>query len=120
VKDRLNYVLFRGAFPEVNSEGVAAGFASTQGIEGMRSNHAEAGWLTRERLLTAVLAIATLLALYVCYLVIEPFVPALAFALALAVATNRIYKALLRRFRRPTVSAAVTVVLVAQHGYEHG
>jgi predicted PurR-regulated permease PerM len=69
---------------------------------------------TRERILTAVLALLTLLVVYVNYRIVEPFVPAIAFALALAVATRVPYVWLLDRVgRRDTVAAAVAVVLVS-------
>jgi predicted PurR-regulated permease PerM len=68
---------------------------------------------TRERVLTFVLALLTLLSVYLCYLIIEPFIPAIAFALALAVATQRPFNWLRRRFRNGTWAAAVAVLLVA-------
>jgi predicted PurR-regulated permease PerM len=68
---------------------------------------------TRERVLTFVLAILTLLALYVCYLIVEPFIPPVAFALALAVATRGPYRWLKARLRKETVTAAVAVLLAA-------
>jgi predicted PurR-regulated permease PerM len=76
-------------------------------------NNESQGVFTRERLLTVVLAILTFLALYLCYLIIEPFIPAIAFALALAVATQRPFQWLRRKFKSRTVSAAVAVVLVS-------
>lgn len=68
---------------------------------------------TRERVLTTVLAILTFLALYVCYRIIEPFIPAMAFALALVVATQRPYRWLKHRVGRETPTAVIAVVLVA-------
>lgn len=70
------------------------------------------GWFTRERIMTVVLAGATLLALYICYLIVQPFVASLAFALALAVATQRPYKWLRHKTGHDTVAAAIGVVLV--------
>jgi predicted PurR-regulated permease PerM len=55
----------------------------------------------------------TFIAVYVCYLIIEPFIPAMAFALALAVATQRPYHWLKRRINRETATAGIAVVLVA-------
>jgi predicted PurR-regulated permease PerM len=68
---------------------------------------------TRERVLTSVLALLTLITLYVCYRIIEPFVPAIAFALALAVATQAPFQWLRSRIRNAPVAAAIAVVLVA-------
>lgn len=76
-------------------------------------NHDSQGVFTRERLLTIVLAILTFLALYICYLIVQPFVPAMAFALALAVATQRPYRWLCRRVKRSSASAGIAVLLVA-------
>ena len=68
---------------------------------------------TRERVLTAVLALLTLLIIYVCYRIIEPFIPAIAFAVALAIATSRPFNWLRSRLRGQTLSAAVAVLIVA-------
>ena len=69
---------------------------------------------TRERVLTSVLALLTLLTAYVCYRIIEPFVPAMAFALALAVATQKPYSWVVRRVgKRDTVAASIAVLVVA-------
>jgi predicted PurR-regulated permease PerM len=68
---------------------------------------------TRERLLTAVLALLTILALYACYRIAQPFIPPVAFALALAVATDTPFRWLRQRLGNDTAAAAVAVVLVA-------
>jgi predicted PurR-regulated permease PerM len=73
-------------------------------------NHAV---FTRDRLLTVVLAVMTAIAVYVCYLIVEPFIPAIAFALALAIATARPYAWLKRRLHREALAAAIATVLVA-------
>jgi predicted PurR-regulated permease PerM len=79
----------------------------------MAQGLASEGWFTRERVSTTTLAIATLLALYVCYRIVEPFIPAIAFALALAVTTQRPYNWLRCRVRNNTLAASCSVVLVA-------
>ncbi|MGH9629380.1 MAG: AI-2E family transporter [Bryobacteraceae bacterium] len=79
----------------------------------MTPQSSDQGWFTRERILTFALAMATLLALYFCYLLVKPFIPAVAFALALAVATNRPYLWLENRIQKESVAAALAVVLVA-------
>jgi predicted PurR-regulated permease PerM len=79
-----------------------------------RNPAASQGVFTRERVLTAVLAILTSLAIYLCYNIAEPFVPAIAFALALAVATQRPFRWIKKRVgRRQTLAAGLAVVLVA-------
>ena len=71
------------------------------------------GVFTRERVLTIVLGILTVLAIYVCYLIVEPFIPAVAFALALAVATQTPFRWLHSRIRSNVGAAAISVALVA-------
>jgi predicted PurR-regulated permease PerM len=67
---------------------------------------------TRERVLTFLLAGATLIGLYICYLIIKPFIAPIAFALALAVATQRPYDWIRSRFPNDTTAAAAAVVLI--------
>ncbi|MGE3541162.1 MAG: AI-2E family transporter [Candidatus Tectimicrobiota bacterium] len=74
---------------------------------------ASPGWLSRERALALVLLAATLLALYLCYLLVQPFLPALAWALALAVVAQPVYGWLLVHIARPGLAAALAVVLVS-------
>jgi predicted PurR-regulated permease PerM len=76
-------------------------------------NQPEDGWLSRERALVLVLLAATALAVYACYRLAQPFLPALAWALALAVVTSPLHAWLLRRLHKPTLAAAVAVALVA-------
>jgi predicted PurR-regulated permease PerM len=77
------------------------------------SDNGSSAVFTRERVLTSVLALLTLIILYVCYRIIEPFVPAIAFALALAVATQTPFNWLRRRIRSQPAAAGIAVVLVA-------
>jgi len=80
---------------------------------GLLSGPTDTKWFSRERVLTLALAAATLLALYVCYLIIQPFIPALAIALALAVSTYKPYRWLLHRLRNESWAATLAVILVA-------
>jgi len=80
---------------------------------GTSSAQNDPGWFNRGRVLTLALGIATLLALYVCYLMIDPFIPPLAFALAFAVATNKPHQWLRRRVKNNSLAAALTLLLVA-------
>jgi predicted PurR-regulated permease PerM len=77
------------------------------------SNENDQGWFSRERILILTLGIATLIALYVCYLIVQPFIPAIAIAVAVAVATKRPQAWLRRRLHSQTAAAAVSVALVA-------
>jgi predicted PurR-regulated permease PerM len=70
------------------------------------------GWLSRERTLALVLLAATAVTFYLCYLIVQPFLPALAWALALAVVASPFHAALARRIPRPGLSAALAVATV--------
>ncbi len=71
------------------------------------------GWFSRDRVLLLTLGLATLLALYLCYLIVQPFIPAVTIAVAAAVATKRPQRWLSRRLRSRTAAASVGVLLVA-------
>jgi predicted PurR-regulated permease PerM len=73
---------------------------------------ADNGWFSRERILTLTLLSITVIALYLCYLLLRPFLPALAFALALAVITHPMYRAIRRRVKWPDVAAGLAVLTV--------
>ena len=70
-------------------------------------------WLSRERVLSIVLLVATVLVVYLCYQLARPFLPALAWALALAVIAHPLHDWLARCLRQANVAAGVAVVLVA-------
>jgi predicted PurR-regulated permease PerM len=69
-------------------------------------------WFTRERILTLLLAAATLLSLYICYLIAKPFIASIAFALALAVATAGPFRWIAKRVANNSVAAAIGVIAV--------
>lgn len=71
------------------------------------------GWLSRERALGLLLMAATILSFYLCYRLVLPFVPALAWALALAVVARPIHEWIAGRVRNPDVAAGLAVVVVA-------
>lgn len=73
---------------------------------------AETGWLTRERALGLVLVIATALAFYLCYRLVRPFLPALAWALALAVVAHPLHRWVARRIQQTNIAAGLSVVIV--------
>jgi predicted PurR-regulated permease PerM len=75
-------------------------------------HEAEAGWLTRERLLVLTLLAATAVAFYLCYLIARPFLSALAWALALAIIAHPLHDWIAHRLRHPNLAAALTVVIV--------
>lgn len=75
--------------------------------------NAQGGWLTRERALILVLMLASVLAFYVCYRLAQPFLPALTWALALAVVTHPLHDWIARHVKRQTLAAGITVTIVA-------
>ena len=60
-----------------------------------------------------MLATATVLAFYVCYRLALPFLPALTWALALAVVTQPLHGRILKLTGRPNLAAALSVLVVA-------
>jgi len=70
-------------------------------------------WLPREKVLTLVLLAATALAFYVCYRLALPFLPALTWALTLAVVAQPLHGRVLGFTARPSIAAALSVLLVA-------
>ncbi|HEX8131368.1 MAG TPA: AI-2E family transporter [Pyrinomonadaceae bacterium] len=74
---------------------------------------ANAEWLTRERALIVVLAASTALAFYLCYRLARPFLPALAWSLALAVVAHPLHVWIARRVKRANIAAGLAVVVVA-------
>jgi len=68
---------------------------------------------TRERMLQFALVLATLVSLYVCFLIVRPFIPAIAIAIAAAVATQGSQIWLRSRFQSRGAAAGVGVALVA-------
>jgi predicted PurR-regulated permease PerM len=74
---------------------------------------AETGWLTRERLLALTLIVATGLAFYLCYRLVFPFLPAISWALALAVVTYPVHAWIKRHIPNNDAAAALSLLIVA-------
>ena len=68
-------------------------------------------WLTRPR--TLALVAATAIAVYRCYRLAFPFIPAITWAVGLAVLTSPLKDRLAQRIKSPALAAAATVALVA-------
>jgi predicted PurR-regulated permease PerM len=71
-----------------------------------------AGVLSRQRVHALALLGATLLGLYLCYRLAEPFLPALTWGLALAVVAYPIHKFICRHVPSPTLAAGLSVAVV--------
>ena len=73
----------------------------------------QTGVLSRPRVHAIVLLGAAALGLYICYRLVQPFLPALAWGLALAVVGYPVHKAICRRVPQATLAAALTVLTIA-------
>src|SRR5687767_606833 len=62
--------------------------------------------------MTVALFILSVLLLYVCYLVARPFLSALTWAIALAIAAFPLHRFVRRRIKVPSLAAAVTLLVV--------
>lgn len=70
-------------------------------------------WLTRERLLMLVLVGASVVVGWLCWRLVEPFVPAITWALVLTVLAHPLHERLLAMFKKwPSISAALAVIAV--------
>ncbi|HYG24406.1 MAG TPA: AI-2E family transporter [Verrucomicrobiae bacterium] len=72
----------------------------------------ESFW-SRNQLSAVVLLAATILLLIGCFLVTKPFLPALAWAVALAIIGEPAYRWIKKHVRKPGLAAALSVVLVS-------
>jgi len=73
----------------------------------------DSGWASRERLLVIVLMVVTAIVFGLCVYLVRPFLPALAWALALAVVAHPVHRWLFQRMQKANVAAGLTVALVA-------
>jgi predicted PurR-regulated permease PerM len=77
------------------------------------TTHSENGaWFTRERIMVMVLAAITIFFFYLCYQLVLPFVPALTWAVAIAVVAYPLHEWMRRRLKSKSLGAAITVLLV--------
>ncbi len=76
------------------------------------THEAQNGWFTRERVLVVVLAAITVGAFYLCYQLALPFVPAIAWALAIAVVAHPLHRWMQRRLSSKSLAAGLTVLIV--------
>jgi predicted PurR-regulated permease PerM len=70
-------------------------------------------WAPLSRIHTVVLATATVLGIYLCYRLAIPFLPALAWSVALAVLFAPLQRWLELKLHRPNLAAIVSVLLIA-------
>lgn len=68
--------------------------------------------VSRERVLVGVLTVATAAAVLLCLLIARPFLPSLAWALAIAVVTHPLHRWMARRIPSENLSAAAAVTIV--------
>ena len=70
------------------------------------------GWMTRPRALAAVLVVATAIVFWLCYCLVVPFLPALAWGLALAVIAHPVHRRIQKTISRSDIAAGYSVALV--------
>ena len=73
--------------------------------------HDNEGWFSRERALALVLVALTCLAFYFCYLLAVPFMPALAWGMALAIIAHPMHRWMEQKLARPNLAAGLSVVI---------
>jgi len=71
------------------------------------------GWWTREHALIVVLVVATALLFVLCWLLVQPFLSAIAWALALAVVAHPLHGWIERRIDKPSFAAGLAVFAIA-------
>jgi predicted PurR-regulated permease PerM len=71
------------------------------------------GWWTREHVLALVLVAATVLLLVLCWLLVQPFLSPIAWALALAVVAHPLHDWIARRVEKPGLAAGLAVLAIA-------
>jgi predicted PurR-regulated permease PerM len=87
------------------------GFADVWGMPETRAGQARV--LSRPNVQALVLLGAAAVGLYVCARLVQPFMPALAWGVALAVVGYPLHKVICRRLPYATVAAALTVLVIA-------
>lgn len=70
------------------------------------------GWFTRERVLVLALAAVTVGAFYLCYRLALPFLPAITWALAIAVVAHPLHRWMQRHLNSKSLAAGLTVLIV--------
>lgn len=71
------------------------------------------GWWTREHALIVVLVVATALLLFLCWLLVQPFLTPIAWALALAVVAHPLHSWISRKIDKPGLAAGIAVFVIA-------
>ena len=77
------------------------------------TNSENHGWLSRERASALALVVLTGVVIFLCYRLTIPFLPALAWALALAVMTHPLHHRLKSWIPYPNLAALLAVIMVA-------
>ncbi|MBE0558858.1 MAG: AI-2E family transporter, partial [Proteobacteria bacterium] len=70
------------------------------------------GWTSRNHINTLVLLAGTVIGVYLCYRLTEPFLPALAWALALAVLFVPFHRRLESKLKKPNLAASISILLI--------
>ncbi len=87
--------------------------AGTNQLGESQSDSDQTDHLTRERVLVLVLLGVTVLAIFLCYKLVQPFLPAVTWAMALAVVARPLHGWVARRVNNRTAAAGISVALIA-------
>ncbi|MGC3969893.1 MAG: AI-2E family transporter [Pirellulales bacterium] len=82
-------------------------------LDAENDNESAVGWFSRQRSLALALVGMLAIFLYLCYLLVLPFLSSIAWAGALAVIMHPLHNRIERRIGRPNLSAGISVVLAA-------
>ena len=67
---------------------------------------------TQSRIMLSILGVLTVIGIILCCMLVSPFLPALTWAIALAVVARPLHQRIVRRLARPTIAAVLSVALV--------
>src|SRR5687768_3116851 len=73
----------------------------------------QGSWFTRGRMLTLLLIAATVLTFYLCYRLALPFLPAIIWAVALAVVARPLHNRIARHIKNSNIAAGLSVLILA-------
>lgn len=90
----------------------ATGSAAAPPAEPPAETPAEQPWLTRERVLLLVLALASVLVAYLVWRLVHPFVAPITWALVLAVLAHPMHERIKQHVRWPSVASGLAVLIV--------
>ena len=96
----------------MNTEDASAFERMNRGETNQTAARSANDWSSRNHIYMVVLLAATAIGIYLCYRLAEPFLPALAWALALAVLFIPFHRRLESKFKNPNLAASISVLVI--------